>query len=91
MPHSATASLAKPGERPQRSGHLRGLSSIAKDRHGLLLPGDPAFARCGAFPREEGLVDRTDDGIVALTGKPQLGIVALAPIAEGFTEWFVTN
>jgi AraC-like DNA-binding protein len=86
--------------------HLPGTLFFAKDRHGRLMMGNPAFVRRCGFEREEQLLGLTDDAIfpprlaekyrrddrlVAQTRRPLLGIIELFPNAEGLPEWFVTD
>jgi AraC-like DNA-binding protein len=86
--------------------HLPGTLFFAKDRHGRLMMGNPAFVRRCGFEREEQLVGLTDDGIfpprlaakyrrddrqVMQSQQPLLGLIELFPNAEGRPEWFVTD
>ena len=95
-----------PGQFRHLFDHLPGTLFFAKNREGLLMAGNPAFAkRCGYNNEEEiiGLTDtaifppklaekyRKDDEQVLASGKPLLGIIELFPNREGKPEWFITN
>ena len=95
-----------PGQFRHLFDHLPGTLFFAKDRHGRLMAGNPAFVKhCGLASEEEltGLTDdrifparlaekyRRDDELVLTEGRPLLGLIELFPNREGKPEWFITD